>query len=178
MQAVAPIKLGEYLLCGVPVVATAGIRDQGAISNDAGLLLQCMDESELQSTADWFVDSVLSQRERFRSSARLVGLSGFSLEASADSYQRALQDLVRESHEAFLMLTRYGQRGASSRMRFYQYKPWLETAGIDVTVSPFFSDGYVAGLQQGQKSLREVIAAYPKRMLALLKTQLFELGVD
>ena len=96
MQAVAPIKLGEYLLCGLPVVATAGIGDTGAISNDAGLLLQCMDESELQSTADWFVDSVLSQRERFRSSARLVGLSGFSLEASADSYQRALQDLVRE----------------------------------------------------------------------------------
>lgn len=74
-----------------------------------------------------------------------------------------------------LMLTRYGQRGASSRMRFYQYKSWLETAGIDVTVSPFFSDAYVAGLQQGQKSLREVIAAYPQRMRALLKTQWFDL---
>ena len=74
-----------------------------------------------------------------------------------------------------LMLTRYGQRGASSRMRFYQYKSWLETAGIDVTVSPFFSDAYVAGLQQGRKTLWEVIAAYPHRMRALLKTQWFDL---
>lgn len=60
-------------------------------------------------------------------------------------------------------------------MRFYQYKSWLETAGIDVTVSPFFSDAYVAGLQHGRKSLREVIAAYPQRMRALLKTQWFDL---
>ena len=34
MQAVAPIKLGEYLLCGLPVLATAGIGDTGAISTE------------------------------------------------------------------------------------------------------------------------------------------------
>ena len=69
MQAVAPIKLGEYLLCGLPVVATAGIGDTDAISSDAGMLLQRMDEAELQAAADWFIDSVLPQREAFAQTA-------------------------------------------------------------------------------------------------------------
>jgi hypothetical protein len=93
MQAVAPIKLGEYLLCGLPVVATAGIGDTEAISTDVGVLLQRMDETELKGAADWFIDSVLPQREHYRSNSRLAGLKWFSLEASAMSYQKALQHL-------------------------------------------------------------------------------------
>lgn len=93
MQAVAPIKLGEYLLCGLPVVATAGIGDTEAISAGAGMLLQRMDDAELKAAADWFIDSVLPQRENYRASSRAVGLSRFSLEASAESYQKALAQL-------------------------------------------------------------------------------------
>ena len=74
-----------------------------------------------------------------------------------------------------LMLTRYGRPGASSRMRFYQYLPWLEDAGSEVEVLPFFSDAYVAGLQRGQKNRREIIMAYPQRVKALLNMQLFDL---
>ena len=92
MQAVAPIKLGEYLLCGLPVAATACIGDTQAISADAGVLLQRMDAVELKSAADWFVDSVIPQRELFRSKSRAVGLAHFSLEASAASYKSALQN--------------------------------------------------------------------------------------
>jgi glycosyltransferase involved in cell wall biosynthesis len=95
MQAVAPIKLGEYLLCGLPVVATAGIGDTAAISADAGVLLHCMDDAELKAATDWFIDSVLPQRENYRKSSRAVGLSRFSLEASALSYQNALEHLSR-----------------------------------------------------------------------------------
>ena len=74
-----------------------------------------------------------------------------------------------------LMLTRYTRQGASSRMRSYQYLPWLVAAGIEVTVSPLFSDAYVAGLQHGHKDLQEVMAAYPKRLRALLNAQPFDL---
>jgi hypothetical protein len=95
MQAVAPIKLGEYLLCGLPVVATAGIGDTEAISADAGMLLHRMDDAELKVAADWFIDAVLPQRENYRKSSRAVGLSRFSLEASAVSYQNALAHLIR-----------------------------------------------------------------------------------
>ena len=36
MQAVSPIKLGEYLLCGLPVISTKGQGDSGEIINNEG----------------------------------------------------------------------------------------------------------------------------------------------
>ncbi len=67
-----------------------------------------------------------------------------------------------------LVLTRYGRLGASSRLRFLQYLPWLRAAGLQVTVSPLFSDAYVTGLQQGRRETREVLRAYARRTLRLL----------
>lgn len=39
-----------------------------------------------------------------------------------------------------LMLTKYGPLGASSRMRAFQYLPWLEAAGLQVTVQTLLTD--------------------------------------
>ena len=55
-----------------------------------------------------------------------------------------------------LLLTRYQRQGASSRMRFMQYLPYIADAGIDVTVSPLFSDAYVAGLQSGRRDAADM----------------------
>ena len=73
------------------------------------------------------------------------------------------------------MLSRYGRLGASSRMRFYQYLPWLEAAGISITAAPLFSDGYVQGLQQNTKNLFEAMRAYVGRIQALLSSRQFDL---
>ena len=93
MQAVAPIKLGEYFLCGLPVVATAGVGDTDGITADAAIFLTRMDDAELKTAADWFIDSVLPHRDTFRVNSRAIGLSRFSLEASAASYFRAFEYL-------------------------------------------------------------------------------------
>ncbi|MES2205623.1 MAG: glycosyltransferase family 4 protein [Pseudomonadota bacterium] len=74
-----------------------------------------------------------------------------------------------------LILTRYERSGASSRMRFYQYLPGLEAAGFEVTISPLFSDDYVAELQKGRKSFSKAFFAYPKRLKVLLKAQRFDI---
>lgn len=74
-----------------------------------------------------------------------------------------------------LMLSRYGKLGASSRMRFYQYLPSLDTAGIEVTVAPLFSDEYVRGLQQNAKSPLEILKAYASRVHVLLNSKDFDL---
>jgi hypothetical protein len=50
-----------------------------------------MDDEELESAAAWFVNTVLSNRDEISSRARAVGLKEFSLEASAATYERALQ---------------------------------------------------------------------------------------
>ncbi|RZJ37482.1 MAG: hypothetical protein EOO18_05575 [Chryseobacterium sp.] len=42
-----------------------------------------------------------------------------------------------------LYLTKYTRMAGSSRMRSYQYFPYLEKAGCKVTVKPFFDDAYL-----------------------------------
>ncbi len=73
------------------------------------------------------------------------------------------------------MLTRYDRLGASSRMRSFQYLPWLESAGISVTVAPLFSDQYVSGLQHNTKNLAKAVSAYAGRIKTLLSCKKFDL---
>jgi hypothetical protein len=73
------------------------------------------------------------------------------------------------------MLSRYARMGASSRLRFYQYIPWLESEGINVTVSPLFSDEYVHNLQSNKKSPLEILKAFPRRIKAMLEKRNFDL---
>lgn len=93
MQGVAPIKLGEYLLCGLPVVATAGVGNTAAISRKEGVLVESNASDELEVAASWFVDEVLPEREGFRERCREAGRRHFSLEATVESYRRALDTL-------------------------------------------------------------------------------------
>ena len=49
-----------------------------------------------------------------------------------------------------LLLSRYGPKGASSRVRFFQYLPALRAAGHSVEVAPFFNDDYLERLYAGR----------------------------
>jgi len=91
MQAASAIKIGEYLLSGLPVIGTPGIGDSNEICARGGYVLRNMLEDDLIAAADWFIDSVLPQRENYRKSSRALGMNRFSLEASAESYRQALQ---------------------------------------------------------------------------------------
>ncbi len=42
-----------------------------------------------------------------------------------------------------LFLPKYTIKGASSRLRTYQYLPYYKESGLDITVSPFFSNEYL-----------------------------------
>ncbi|PXX42800.1 glycosyltransferase family 4 protein [Aquitalea magnusonii] len=71
-----------------------------------------------------------------------------------------------------LVLSRYGEKGASSRLRFFQYITALQAAGFEVTVSPFFDDDYLEALYvTGRRSGADIVLAYFKRMLMLLKAR-------
>ena len=90
MQAVAPIKLGEYLLCGLPVVATAGVGDSHFIAGDAGFLVDHGSSETIALVSDWFINKVLPNRDKFRDQCVVVGKKYFSLESSVESYVSAL----------------------------------------------------------------------------------------
>ena len=74
-----------------------------------------------------------------------------------------------------LVLPRYNRLGASSRLRMMQYFPCFESAGIDVTVAPLFSDAYVLGLQQSKLNIGEIFQAYVQRVKTLFLSGKYDL---
>jgi glycosyltransferase involved in cell wall biosynthesis len=75
-----------------------------------------------------------------------------------------------------LFLPRFGQQGASSRMRLLQYLPWFELAAIEYVVSPLFDDAMLLRkYRHGGYSLLELLSAYWQRIRVLMKGRQFDL---
>lgn len=75
-----------------------------------------------------------------------------------------------------LLLSRYSRLGASSRVRLFQYLPFLRSQGADVTVSPLLDDSYLTRLYTGQKTHWFKIAeTYLRRITKLLRSKQYDL---
>ena len=74
-----------------------------------------------------------------------------------------------------LILSRYSRLGASSRLRSYQYIPYLESCSFDVTTAPLFGDDYVAGIYAGKISIVGVLRSYMTRLRFMLRASRFDL---
>lgn len=75
-----------------------------------------------------------------------------------------------------LLLSRYSRLGASSRLRCYQYLPYLKDQGIEVTVASLLGDEYIKNLYAGRRvDLLSVFGAYVRRIGGLLKSNRFDL---
>ncbi|WP_431796735.1 glycosyltransferase family 4 protein [Cupriavidus metallidurans] len=75
-----------------------------------------------------------------------------------------------------LLLSRYGVQGASSRMRFYQYLPWLSSAGIECVAAPLITDNALTKKYgSGGYGANRLLHAYRQRIAALLKRHRFDL---
>lgn len=67
-----------------------------------------------------------------------------------------------------LYFTKYSRKGASSRLRSYQYFPLLENKNISVTVNSFFNETYLNNLYSGQSNSNVLILGfYLKRFFSL-----------
>jgi glycosyltransferase involved in cell wall biosynthesis len=75
-----------------------------------------------------------------------------------------------------IFFTRFGQQGASSRMRLLQYLPWIESAAIESVVSPLFDDAMLLQkYQHGGYSSLDLLSAYWRRIHALMERHRFDL---
>lgn len=75
-----------------------------------------------------------------------------------------------------LLMARYSRLGASSRLRFYQYLPYLKQNGIDVKVASLLGDDYINDLYSGKGRRKTVVFhAYFRRMKELLRVRHFNL---
>jgi glycosyltransferase involved in cell wall biosynthesis len=66
-----------------------------------------------------------------------------------------------------LILTRYEMKGASSRLRTFQYSKALRMQGVDTLFQPFFDDRYLERLYTGQSTYGPVLRAYTRRLATL-----------
>lgn len=66
-----------------------------------------------------------------------------------------------------LYLTKYSRNGGSSRLRSYQYFPFLEKNGLNIDVSPLFSEQYLKNLYEGKSVKSEVVKGYIRRFFKL-----------
>jgi len=75
-----------------------------------------------------------------------------------------------------LFLTRYGQQGASSRMRSLQYVPLLENMGIECTLSSFFDDQQLLDRYHNNRhGFSSAWQSYWQRVVMLMKKRQFDL---
>lgn len=92
MQAVSAIKVGEYLLCGVPVLGSKGVGDTEELARaGVGYWLENADDSSLEAAAGWFIETVVPQREMFRARCREAGLVHYSLDGAVAAYEAAVR---------------------------------------------------------------------------------------
>jgi glycosyltransferase involved in cell wall biosynthesis len=94
MQGVAPIKLGEYLLCGIPVIASKGIGDTEEILKN---FEECylFDHSQIlfsqpPSIINFIEKSIFATQRKISEKATFY----FSLEAAAKSYITAINKVI------------------------------------------------------------------------------------
>lgn len=74
-----------------------------------------------------------------------------------------------------LVLTKYSSLGASSRLRFLQYLPWLQQAGVELTVRPLLSDELLlARYQRGTYGVWSLLRAYAGRIRSLRRCDQFD----
>lgn len=92
MQAVAAVKLAEYLMCGLPVLASSHVGDTDTVLDDTtGYRILEPNDVVLGQAATWFLDQVIPDRVGFRSRCRAVGVAHFSMDNAIDNYDRALR---------------------------------------------------------------------------------------
>ena len=75
-----------------------------------------------------------------------------------------------------LLLSRYGRKGASSRIRSYQYLSFLKQMGMDVEVSPLLDDKYLDAIYSGRKpNLVRLSLSYAYRLIKLFQSKKYDL---
>jgi glycosyltransferase involved in cell wall biosynthesis len=75
-----------------------------------------------------------------------------------------------------LLLSRYDRLGSTSRVRAYQYLPYLRSEGIKITEAPLFGAKYLRRLYAGKpRGYGYICSAYLRRLISLLQAFRFDL---
>ncbi|WP_447802211.1 glycosyltransferase family 4 protein [Pseudomonas serbica] len=74
-----------------------------------------------------------------------------------------------------LFLSKYSRLGASSRLRFIQYIPYLEKCGVEVVVKSLFDDDYLKHLYStGRRPVLRSLYCYLKRFFTIFTVRQYD----
>jgi glycosyltransferase involved in cell wall biosynthesis len=77
---------------------------------------------------------------------------------------------------SILLLSRYDRKGASSRVRHYNYVPALERAGFDITIAPLLDSPYLDRLySNADRGWSVLFGAYWRRLRRILVSRRYDL---
>lgn len=93
MKGVAPIKIGEYLLSGLPVVVSGGIGDTEEVlrNENSCFVLKNHEPDALEEAAKWIKE--LEYGKLLTDASRKLGLEHFDLQSGIHKYELALNAL-------------------------------------------------------------------------------------
>ena len=87
-QGLAPIKIGEYLMAGLPIIGTAGIGEV-VPAIEAGVMFPF--DGDRIAAVEWVIEEFLPDRVYHAHEARRVGMELFGIERSIRGYEAALE---------------------------------------------------------------------------------------
>lgn len=98
MLGVSPIKVCEYLLCGIPVIANTGVGDIDELfnNNEIGFMLNNFDDIELDKAVNWIIENI-NFSDNLKEKCRKIGLDNFALSVIAEKYNKVYEDLILSS---------------------------------------------------------------------------------
>lgn len=91
MKAVSPIKVGEYLLCGIPIITNTGIGDMDEIlgNKECAFLINNLEDIPFDAINNWIEKTARNPEVKYES--RNIGLNYFSLEKSVKTYHEVIE---------------------------------------------------------------------------------------
>lgn len=90
-QGVAPIKIGEYLMAGMPIIGTAGVGEVEPLI-EAGVMFSF--EGDNAAATDWVIQKFLPTKVNLAHEARKIGEEFFGIDCSVRDYEAAIRYAV------------------------------------------------------------------------------------
>ncbi|MDG1781423.1 MAG: glycosyltransferase [Flavobacteriales bacterium] len=90
----SPVKVGEYLMCGLPYITSKGVSEDDSIAelHDVGVVIPSLDKIEVQHTLGALDLYLNENREELRSRCRKAGISYRGRKQVDDLFSRILQE--------------------------------------------------------------------------------------
>ena len=179
-QASSPTKLGEYLSCGLPVIANAGIGDveEVLLDNEIGTVLYDFTEDTYNKAFQQATD-LLKDRD-FTERSRKFITEYLSVETGVHKYSLIYDSAnLKKSVSNVLCLLARPIESPGSRFRIFQYLPYFDRAGINCTVSSSLNKQEYMYLYNTQRTsiVKETlifIKSTIKQILQLFKIRLYD----